>query len=77
MVGLLTLMAELALPDGETLASWSVVARSPDGRIYFMFGPVVTTEAHLAYARARLHSNNIAELSAIVEALSFLGPHGP
>ena len=38
-----------------------------------MFGPVVTTEAHLAYAGARLHSINTAELSKIIEALSFLG----
>ena len=42
-----------------------------------MFGLVITTEAHLAFAGARLHSNNTAELSGIVEALSFLGAHGP
>ena len=42
-----------------------------------MFGPVVTTEAHLAYAGARIHANNTAEMSAIIEALSFLGPRGP
>ena len=42
-----------------------------------MFGPVVTTEAHLALAGARVHSNNTAEMSSTVEALSFLGPHGP
>ena len=42
-----------------------------------MFGPVITTEAHLAYAGARIHSNNTAQLSSIVEALSFLEPHGP
>ena len=42
-----------------------------------MFGPVVTTEAHLAFAGARVHSNNTAEMSAMVEALFFLGPHGP
>ena len=42
-----------------------------------MFGPVVTTEAHLAFAGARVHSNNTAERSAMVEALFFLGPHGP
>ena len=42
-----------------------------------MSGPVVTTDAHLVYAGARIHSNNTAEMSAIVEALSFLGPHGP
>ena len=41
-----------------------------------MFGPVFTTEAHLAFAGARFHSNSTAEISA-VEALSFLGPHGP
>ena len=37
------------------------------------FGPVLTTEAHLAFASARVHSNNIAEMSAMIEAL-FLGP---
>ena len=39
-----------------------------------MFGPVVTTEAHLAFSSARTHSNNTAEMTAMVEALSFLGP---
>ena len=63
--------------DGETLATWGAVARSLEGRIYVMFGPVITTEAHLACAGARIHSNNTAELSSIVEALSFQGPHGP
>ena len=42
-----------------------------------MFGPVVTTEAHLAFSGARTHSNNSAEMTAMVEALSFLGPRGP
>ena len=42
-----------------------------------MFRPVITTEAHLPFAGARNHSNNTAEMSAMVEALSFLGPHGP
>ena len=42
-----------------------------------MFGPVVTTEAHLAFAGARIHFNNTAEVSAMIEALSFLGPRGP
>ena len=37
----------------------------------------ITTEAHVAYAGARLHSNNSAELSSITEALSPLGPNGP
>ena len=42
-----------------------------------MFGPVITTEAHPAVSGARTHSNNTAEVSAMIEALSFLGPHGP
>ena len=63
--------------DGETFAGWSAIARSPDGRIDIMFGPVVTTEAHLAFSGARTHSNNTAEMTAMIEALSFLGPHGP
>ena len=42
-----------------------------------MFGPVITTEAHLAFSGARTHSNNTAETTAMIEALSFLGPRGP
>ena len=61
----------------ETLAGWGAIARSLHGRIDVMFGPVITTEAHLAFAGARVHSNNTAQMSAMVEALSFLGPHGP
>ena len=41
--------------DGETLAGWGVISRSPHGRIDVMFGPVVTTEAHLAFTGARIH----------------------
>ena len=41
-----------------------------------MFGPIVT-EAHLAFSGARTHSNNTAEMTAMVEELSFLGPRGP
>ena len=41
-----------------------------------MFGPVTTTEAHLAFAGAGNHSNNTAEMSAVIEALSFLGLRG-
>ena len=67
----------IRLADGETLAEWGAVARSPHGRIDVMFGPVITTEAHLAFAGARTQSNNTAEMSAMVEALFFLGPHGP
>ena len=42
-----------------------------------MFGPLVTTEAHLAFSGARIHSNNTAELTAMIEALSFLGSRCP
>ena len=42
-----------------------------------MFGPVVTTGDHLAFSGARTHSNNTAEMTAMIEALSFLGSHGP
>ena len=42
-----------------------------------MFGLAITTEAHLAFAGARTHSNNTAEMSAMIEALPFLGPLGP
>ena len=57
--------------DGETLAGWGVVSRTPHGRIDVMFGPVVT-EAHLAFSGARTHSNNTAEITAMIEALFFL-----
>ena len=60
-----------------SLGGWSVIARSFRGRIGVMFGPVITTEAHLASSGARTHSNNTAEMTAVIEALSFLGPHGP
>ena len=42
-----------------------------------MFGPVVTTEAYLAFSGARTHSNNTAEMTATIEVLSFLGLHDP
>ena len=65
----------------EVLASWmaklSQDGRSHHGRIDIMFGPVVTTEARLAFSGARAHSSNTAEMTAMIEALSFLGPHGP
>ena len=47
-----------------------MISRSLHGRIDIMFGPVATTEAHLAFSGA-------AEMTAIIEVLSFLGPHGP
>ena len=62
--------------NGETFAGWGVIARSPRGTIDVMFGPVVTTEAHPAFLGARAHSNNTAEMTAVIEALYFLGPRG-
>ena len=35
--------------DGETVAGWRVISRSPRGQIYVMFGPVITTEADLPF----------------------------
>ena len=46
------------------------------GHIFILFGPVITTEAYLAFSGARIHSNNTTEMTAMIEALSFLGPHG-
>ena len=63
--------------DGEIFAGWGVISRSPRGRIFVLFGPVITNEAHLAFSGARIHSNNTAEMTAMIEALSFLGPRGP
>ena len=62
--------------DGGILAGWGVIALSLHGRIDIMFGPV-TTEAHLPFSGATAHSNNTAEMTAMIEALSFLAPHGP
>ena len=53
--------------DGQTLAGWCVISRSPHGRTDVMFGPVITTEAHLAFSGARAHSNNTAEMTAILK----------
>ena len=64
------------LVNGETVAGWGAIARSPHGRIDIMFGPVITTEAHLVFSGARTHTNT-AEMSAMIEALSFLGLRGP
>ena len=75
--GLFVLMVVFASLMVKTLAGWCVISRSPRGRIDVMFGPVITTEAHLAFSGARIHSNNAAEMTAVIEALSFLGPHGP
>ena len=42
-----------------------------------MSGLVITTEGLLAFSGARTHSNNTAGMTAMIETLSFLGPHGP
>ena len=63
--------------NGDTSAGWGAIARSLNGRIVIIFGPVVTSEAHLAFSGARTHSNNTAEMIAMVEELSFLGLRGP
>ena len=63
--------------DEETSAGWTAIARSPFGVRYVMFGPVITAEAHVAFAGASQHTNNTAELSGITEALHFLSLMGP
>ena len=63
--------------DGETFAGWGAIARSLHGRLDIMFGPVITTETHCAFSGARTHSNNTADMTAMVEALSFLWARGP
>ena len=70
-------MVVLALLIVKLLLDGCMISRSPHGRIDVMFGPVVTTEAHLAFSGARTHSKNTAEMTALIEALSFVGPHGP
>ena len=42
-----------------------------------MFCPFITTEAHFAFSGARIHSNNTVDMTAMIEALSFLGPRSP
>ena len=63
--------------NGETFAGRGVIARSPHGRIDIMFGLVITTEAHPAFSGAKIHSNNTAEMSAMINLLPFLGRRGP
>ena len=46
-------------------------------RLYSCLAWSLPTEAHLEHAGARLHTDNTADLSSIIEALSFLGPAGP
>ena len=74
---LLKQMVVLALWMVKLLLDGCVISRSLHGRIYVMFGPVVTTEAQLALSGARTHFNNTAEMTAMIEGLAFLGPRGP
>ena len=67
--GLLITDGGTRVVDGEIVAGWGVISRSPRGQIYIMFGPVVTTEAPLAFSGARIHSNNTAEMTAMIEAM--------
>ena len=64
------------LVNGETFAEWGAMARSLHARIDITFGPVITTRAHLAFSGARTPSNNTAEMTAMIQASSFLGPRG-
>ena len=75
--GLLSTDGGTRVVDGETLAGWCVMSRSSHGRTHIMLGPVVTIWAPPAFSGARTHSNNTTEMTAMIEALSFLGLHGP
>ena len=61
------------LADGETLAGWGAVARSPYGRTDVMFGPLVTTEAHLAFAGASVHAKKPLKCRPLQKRSPFLG----
>ena len=64
--------------DGSTrFAGRSAVTRSHHGRMVVLCGPVITTEAHLAFTGARTHSNNTAEMTAMIEGPVLSWPHGP
>ena len=58
------------LPKPQARFPYLPNARSitPRGRIDVMFDPVITTEAHLAFSSARTHSNNNAEMKAMIGA---------
>ena len=63
---------------GNDFQGWAIFSdggtRHVNGETFVLFGPVITAEAHLAFSGARTHSNNTAEMTAMIEALSFLGP---
>ena len=52
--------------DCETLAGGCLISRSHRGRIFLLFGPVLSFVAHLAVSGARIQSNNTAEMTARV-----------
>ena len=62
--------------DGEILVGWGVIPRSLHGRIDAMFGAIVTTESDLVFTGARRHSNSTAEMTTMIEALSYFGLYG-
>ena len=73
-------MGGLFFTDGGTrvVDGCGVISRSPRGRIYVMFGPVITTEAPPGFFLVPEHTQtNTTEMTAMIEALSFLGPRGP
>ena len=60
------------LDDGET-SGWGALARSSLWKRCHVC-PIITAETH---ANAKVHSNNTAAMSAVVEALSFLDDFNP
>ena len=76
MDGLSMLMVVLALLTVKSLldgCNFPIPSRAHLSHVW----PVITNEAHPAFSGARIHSNNTAEMTAMFEALSFLGPRGP
>ena len=63
--------------NAQTFSEWCVIARSHHGRIDVMFGLVITAETRSAFSGVRTISNNTAEMTAMIESLSFFGPRGP
>ena len=61
---------------GETLAGWRAVARSLSWKDICHVWPGCHARSTSCFRRCQGHSKNTAEMLAIVEALSFLGPHG-
>ena len=77
-VGPPTLTGALALLMVKHKPGWGAVARSLRRKDRCHVWPSYhDRSSYLAFAGARVHSSNTAKMSAIVEALSFLGPHGP